>query len=185
MHMITTWEVTSEPPGDLDEVFVAYARRIVLEPGRPGRWQLTIDLAEGGRLVVLFRSVHGILGTVHIDEISPRCPWLGPMKTPLMPSTTARYRVQASRGGRLTRLDAMDPNFLHLERLQDEVFWMSISMPSGELLVSRLISAAKIIGGPRREPGPSQPRSHPRARRLPRRLQARAVTVQHRGARGG
>jgi hypothetical protein len=179
MQMLTTWEVTREPRGDLDEVFVAYARRILLEPGRPGRWQLTVDLAEGGRLTVLFRSVHGILGTLEIDEIAPRCPWLGPMTPPLMPSTTARYRLQGGRGDRLTRLDTIDPNFLHLERLQDEVIWMSISMPSGELLVSRLISAAQIIGETRHDPELSRPRLHARARRLPRRPRAHGLGAQY------
>lgn len=167
--MTTTWEVTREPDGDLDEVFVAYAKRIVLSPGPPGRWDLTIDLAEGGRLVVPFRSAHGICATFEIDEISPRCPWMGPLSTPLQPSATARYRLQSGHRNRLLNLEVAGPNFLHLERLQGEVFWMSMSMPDGELLVSRLMSAAKIAGDPRHEPDLGPPSLSPRAGRLPKR----------------
>jgi len=161
--VIATWEVRPKPDGDLDEVLAAYARRIVLRPGPPGRWDLTIDLAEGGRLAVVFRSAHGIRGAWHVDQISPRCPWLGPLSPPLTPSMTARYLVDEGRGGRLLGLELDRPNFLHMERMDVDAYWMSMSMPDGDLLVTWLTSAARIVGDLRHEVEPDLS-SHPPAR---------------------
>lgn len=154
--MITTWEVKREPKGDLDEVLVAYAKAIILRLGSLGHWALTIDLAEGGRLFVHLQSAHGIRGEFDIDEISPRCPWLGPLATPLAPSNSARYRVERRSDGRLAGLRVERPNFLHIERLGDGTFWMSISMPGGELLATNLFSAAPIVGDTTYEPAPNE-----------------------------